>query len=48
MATDAERVKALLRAGLKHTDIVQLVKEQGREAVLQLGEDALKEEINSG
>lgn len=44
MATYSEAVKALLRAGLTHKDIIDLCKEGDREEVLKLGKDALKEE----
>ena len=44
MVTYGEAIKALLRAGFSNRDIIDLTKADGREAVRQLGEDALKEE----
>ena len=43
MATYGEAVKALLRAGFTHRDIIDLTQSDGREAVLKLGEDAIKD-----
>ncbi|KKL62934.1 hypothetical protein LCGC14_2180160 [marine sediment metagenome] len=44
MATYGEAVKALLRAGFTHRDIIDLAKLDGREAVLKLGTEALEDE----
>ncbi len=44
MATYGEAIKALLRAGFTHRDILDLNALDGREAVKKLGEDALAEE----
>ena len=44
MTTYGEAIKALLRAGFSPRDIIDLTQSDGREAVLQLGEDALKDE----
>ena len=44
MATYGEAVKALLRAGFTHRDIIDLTNSDGRDAVKKLGEDAIKEE----
>ena len=40
--TTADCLKALRDAGLTHADIVALVKEGGREAVLAMGEEELR------
>ena len=45
--TYGEAVKALLRAGLTHRDIIDLTKADGREEVKKLGELALKDEETS-
>ena len=44
VTTYGEAIKALLRAGFSHREIIDLTQSDGREAVLQLGEDALKDE----
>ncbi len=44
MPTYAEAVKALLRAGFTHRDIIDLTKADGRDEVRRLGELALEEE----
>ena len=44
MVTYADAIKALLRAGFTHREIIGLMQADGREVVLQLGEDALKDE----
>ena len=44
----AEVVKALLRAGFSNRDIIDLTKADGREAVLKLGEEAIKDEAKKG
>ncbi len=44
MASYGEAIKALLRAGFTHRDILDLNELDGREAVLKLGEDALQDE----
>ncbi len=43
-ATYGDAIKALLRAGFSHRDILDLSELDGREAVLKLGEDALQDE----
>jgi len=43
-----EAVKALLRAGFSHRDIIDLTKADGREAILKLGEEAIKDEAKKG
>lgn len=47
MATYGEAIMALLRAGFSHREILDLFRTDGREAVLTLGEDALKDEAKS-
>ena len=47
MATYGEAIKALLRAGFTHRDIIDLRQLDGREAVKKLGEDALAEETTN-
>ncbi len=44
MATYGDAIKALLRAGFTHREILDLNELDGREAVLKLGEDALQDE----
>ena len=44
MTTYGEAIKALLRAGFTHRDILDLAQTAGREEVLKLGEDALQDE----
>ena len=44
MTTYADAIKALLRAGFSHREIINLKQIDGKEAVLELGEDALKDE----
>ena len=46
-STTAARLKALRDAGLTHADIVALVKEGGREAVLAMGEEELRRQEES-
>ncbi len=42
--TYGDAIKALLRAGFTHREILDLAQIDGREAVLKLGEDALQDE----
>jgi len=42
--TYGDAIKALLRAGFTHRDILDLTQTAGREEVLKLGEDALQDE----
>ena len=42
--TYGDAIKALLRAGFTHRDILDLAQTSGREEVLKLGEDALQDE----
>ena len=44
MATYGEAIKALLRAGFTHRDILDLMHTDGRDAVKSLGEEAIKDE----
>ena len=44
MATYGTAINALLRAGFTHREILDLMQTEGREAVLSLGEDALRDE----
>ncbi len=48
MATYGEAIKALLRAGFTHRDIIDLTKADGQKEVKKLGEDAIKEETANG
>ena len=44
MTTYAEAIKALLRAGFSHRDIITLTQTEGKEEVLKLGDLALQDE----
>jgi len=44
MTTYGEAVKALLRAGFTNRAVIDISKYEGKDAVIQYGEEALKDE----